>query len=86
MLPLEQRVRLSPFHEVMAYCSRSSPSPSTERSRRSYIEMERGTNDTYAIHLVVSEGSRGGFTFKRDEANSKVVDYLFDKYKDGVNL
>jgi hypothetical protein len=48
--------------------------------------MERGTNDTYAIHLVVSEGSRGGFTFKRDEANSKVVDYLFDKYKDGVNL
>jgi hypothetical protein len=51
-----------------------------------YIQIERGTRGTHAIHLVMPNGSRVDVAITRTDANAAVIDYFYEKLKDGVNL
>ncbi|WP_315742220.1 hypothetical protein [Bradyrhizobium sp. SZCCHNR1075] len=51
-----------------------------------HIEMERGTNGTHAIRFHLGDGRYAGVVIDQTSENADIIDYFYERLKDGVNL
>jgi hypothetical protein len=51
-----------------------------------YIWIERASEKTFAIHLMMPDSKEAGVFIARTDDNATAIDYFHDKLKDGLNI
>jgi hypothetical protein len=59
---------------------------SIARSEKPHVSMERSDNGTTVIWLHMGRGEPVGVEIERTPKNAAVVDYFYEKLKDGVEV